>query len=31
MLETREGACHCGRIRFRAQVDLDLYLLNPVE
>lgn len=24
MLETREGGCHCGEIRFRAQVDLDL-------
>jgi hypothetical protein len=24
MLETREGGCHCGRIRFRAKVDLDL-------
>jgi hypothetical protein len=24
MLETREGGCHCGRIRFRAPVDLDL-------
>jgi hypothetical protein len=24
MLETREGGCHCGQIRFRAQVDLDL-------
>jgi hypothetical protein len=24
MLETREGGCHCGRIRFRAEVDLDL-------
>jgi hypothetical protein len=24
MLETREGGCHCGRVRFRAQVDLDL-------
>ncbi len=23
MLETREGGCHCGRIRFRARVDLD--------
>jgi hypothetical protein len=22
MLETREGGCHCGRVRFRAQVDL---------
>jgi hypothetical protein len=24
MPETREGGCHCGRVRFRAQVDLDL-------
>ena len=24
MLETREGGCHCGRVRFRAQVDLEL-------
>ncbi len=24
MLETREGGCHCGRVRFRATVDLDL-------
>lgn len=24
MLETREGGCHCGRVRFRARVDLDL-------
>jgi hypothetical protein len=24
MLETREGGCHCGQIRFRAKVDLDL-------
>jgi hypothetical protein len=24
MLETREGGCHCGRIRFRARVDLNL-------
>ena len=24
MLEHREGGCHCGRVRFRAQVDLDL-------
>ena len=23
MLETREGGCHCGRLRFRARVDLD--------
>ena len=23
MLETREGGCHCGRVRFRAAVDLD--------
>lgn len=22
MLETREGGCHCGRVRFRIQVDL---------
>ena len=22
MLETREGGCHCGRVRFRARVDL---------
>jgi hypothetical protein len=24
MLETREGGCHCGQVRFRAKVDLDL-------
>jgi hypothetical protein len=24
MLETREGGCHCGQVRFRAAVDLDL-------
>ncbi|HEY2230821.1 MAG TPA: hypothetical protein VGI22_24405 [Xanthobacteraceae bacterium] len=24
MLEQRDGGCHCGRVRFRAQVDLDL-------
>src|SRR5580658_661751 len=24
MLETREGGCHCGRVRFRAPIDLDL-------
>jgi hypothetical protein len=24
MLETCEGGCHCGRVRFRARVDLDL-------
>jgi hypothetical protein len=24
MLEMREGGCHCGRVRFRAPVDLDL-------
>ena len=24
MLENREGGCHCGRVRFRARVDLDL-------
>jgi hypothetical protein len=24
MLELREGGCHCGRVRFRARVDLDL-------
>ena len=23
MLEIREGGCHCGRVRFRARVDLD--------
>jgi len=23
MLETREGGCHCGQVRFRAKVDLD--------
>ncbi len=23
MLETREGGCHCGRVRFRAGVDLE--------
>ena len=22
MLETREGGCHCGRVRFRAELDL---------
>ena len=24
MLEQREGGCHCGRVRFRARVDLGL-------
>src|SRR5262252_2160333 len=24
MLEQRQGGCHCGQVRFRAQVDLDL-------
>lgn len=24
MLETREGGCHCGRVRYRAKVDLEL-------
>jgi hypothetical protein len=24
MLEQREGGCHCGRVRFRARLDLDL-------
>jgi hypothetical protein len=24
MLEQREGGCHCGRVRFRAQVDFEL-------
>ena len=24
MPEKREGGCHCGRVRFRAQVDLEL-------
>ena len=24
MLEDREGGCHCGRVCFRARVDLDL-------
>jgi hypothetical protein len=24
MIETREGGCHCGQVRFRAKVDLDL-------
>jgi hypothetical protein len=24
MKETREGGCHCGRVRFRAEVDLEL-------
>ena len=24
MLEQREGGCHCGRVRFRASVDLEL-------
>src|SRR6201996_220635 len=23
MYETRDGGCHCGRVRFRARVDLD--------
>ena len=23
MLETREGGCHCGQVRFRATIDLD--------
>ena len=23
MMEIREGGCHCGRVRFRARVDLD--------
>ena len=23
MLEIREGGCHCGRVRFRARVDLE--------
>ena len=23
MLEMREGGCHCGRVRFRAEVDLE--------
>ena len=23
MLEKREGGCHCGRVRFRAEVDID--------
>ena len=23
MLESREGGCHCGRVRFRARVDLE--------
>jgi hypothetical protein len=23
MLQTYEGGCHCGRVRFRAQLDLD--------
>ena len=23
MIETREGGCHCGQVRFRAPVDLD--------
>ena len=23
MMETREGGCHCGEVRFRAKVDLD--------
>jgi hypothetical protein len=26
MLEQHEGGCHCGRVRFRARVDLDLLL-----
>ncbi len=24
MIETREGGCHCGRVRFRARIDLAL-------
>lgn len=24
MLEQREGGCHCGRVRFRARVGLEL-------
>jgi hypothetical protein len=24
MPETREGGCHCGQVRFRAEVDLNL-------
>ena len=24
MLEHRDGGCHCGQVRFRARVDLDL-------
>ena len=24
MLETREGGCHCGQVRFRSRIDLDL-------
>ena len=24
MIEKREGGCHCGRVRFRADVDLEL-------
>jgi hypothetical protein len=24
LLETREGGCHCGRVRFRARIDLDI-------
>jgi len=23
MLETRDGGCHCGRVRFRARIDLE--------
>jgi hypothetical protein len=23
MLQTREGGCHCGKVRFRARIDLD--------
>jgi hypothetical protein len=23
MMETREGGCHCGRVRFRAEIDVD--------
>ena len=29
-LENHEGGCHCGRVRFRARVDLDLLTCNAI-